>query len=59
MDWVKNIVTTGEIAYHEQFLLMPPYFKQETAEDGKAGLSAIWPWKSTNQGQCQSNHRNQ
>ena len=32
---------------------------QETAEDGKAGLSAIWPWKSTNQGQGQSNHRNQ
>ena len=32
--------------------------KQETAEDGKAGLSAFWPWKSTNQGQGQSYHRN-
>ena len=32
--------------------------KQETAEDGKASLSAIWPWKSTNQGQGKSNHRN-
>ena len=28
--------------------------KQETAKDGKAGLSAIWPWKSTNEGQGQS-----
>ena len=33
--------------------------KQETAEDCMAGLSAIWFWKSTNQGQGQNNYRNQ
>ena len=35
------------------------WLKQETVKDGKAWLSAIWPWKLTTQGQGQSNHRNQ
>ena len=51
---IKNTENIYKINYN-YWLKM----KQETAEDGKAGLSAIRPWKSTNQGQGQSNHRNQ
>ena len=50
---------TSEIKTISWYKKYTNHNKQETAEDGKAGLSAIWPWKSTNQGQGQSNHRNQ
>ena len=33
LNTVENIVTKGEIAHNEQFLLLPPYFQNSSAAE--------------------------